>query len=363
MIDLVKLEIEGDFPPLGKCLRVTHRVDVVSESFTADRYWLYGEGADFEAQIKDERKSLWLTFCPLKILQGHNGIGSNNLRKLVMYSVLEICNHLNIPITPELEKKLCEGDYRLREVHVTELHKMPHALIPAFCQSIRGNAPDDLHAVPLDRGIGVRLWPNSRYRQVLIYDKVHYFMDKTWKHREVLVAGASNWTKASLQMRFDQLLDYLKQGIRIECRLKSAYLCRNKLDRGSAWTKQIARQEYIKMLSTIPLSDVPPVEGIEKIITELSGPEKALVLLWKDGRDPKKFASSKAAYYRLCKSIKEKSGIDIKRPCSNFPSGVSWPELIKPESIVPNPSFSRHSAIYFDTHDPVFIERLNAKKK
>lgn len=177
MIDFTKLFICGSFPSIGKVVHVGHRDDVVSSTFTADRYKLFNEGADYGLHLrnlKDGDQELEMSFCPAKVLQGHNGFGSNDLKGVVRAAVKLIFREHGIPLTAEIRAQLRSGDYRLAQVDIAELYRMPHSLIPALCDSIRRFGPASLQAVPLERGIGVRLWPHSDSRRVLIYDKLHY---------------------------------------------------------------------------------------------------------------------------------------------------------------------------------------------
>jgi len=187
MIDRIEMTIEGEFPPIGKTLAVGQRPGVTSHSYTADSYRLFGDGADYDLKLhtlKTGGQVLDIGFCPPKILQGHNGLGSNDLRGVARHAVERIFQDRRIPLTPAVKERLRTGDYRLREVHVAELHSMPHASIPALCSAIRRYSPDSLQAVPLEKGIGVRLWPNSRSRNIMIYDKLHYFNDVTARKPE-----------------------------------------------------------------------------------------------------------------------------------------------------------------------------------
>lgn len=357
MIDRIEMTIEGEFPPIGKTLAVGQRSGVVSHSHTADSYRLFGTGADYRLHLRELKsggQALDIDFCPPKILQGHNGLGSNDLIGLALHAVPLIFRDRGIPLSRDVQQRLIAGDYRLREVHVTEHHKMPHESIPALCSAIRRYGPDSLQAVPIERGIGIRLWPNSRSRSVLIYDKLHFFNDvtagKPFKHLDVLRAGidpnsyAHHWQA----INFEQLLEYLRQGVRIEVKLYSEFLKRRGLERGSAWTADIASRVRQDVLEEVPLGDVPLYSAVDQAIATASPTHRTLIALWAAGRDPRQFATSPATFHRHCKAIRQKYDLDIARPALLLPHSLSWPMLIAAESVLEQaPQFARGDDFFF----------------
>ena len=358
MIDRMEMTIDGEFPQIGKTLAVGHRAGVVSHSHTSDTYRLFGTGAGYRLhlrKLKSSGQALDIDFCPPKILQGHNGLGSNDLIGLALHAVPLIFRDRGIPLSSDVQQRLIAGDYRLREVHVTEHHKMPHGSIPALCSAIRRYGPDSLQAVPIERGIGIRLWPNSRSRSVLIYDKLRYFKDvtagKPFKHLDILRAGidpnsyAHHWQA----LNFRELLEYLRQGVRIEVKLFSEFLKRRGLERGSAWTADIASRVRQDVLEEVPLGDVPLSSAIDAAIATASPAHRTLIALWTAGRDPRQFASSPATFHRIAKAVRQRYGFDISRPSLDLPSPMLWLSLIASESIVERaPSFSRGDDFFFN---------------
>jgi hypothetical protein len=348
MIDLLKITIEGMFPQMGKL----GRIGETTVFFTKECIRIHGDGPEYWLQVREAGREIYLAFCPLKILQGHNGIGSNDVGALVEHAVRAIFKDLDIPLTRRVERRLQEGDYLLHEVHIAELHAMSHPLIPALCNAIRRYAPASLEAIPICPGVGIRLWPNSRYRRVLIYDKEHYFRDKPAKHQKLLLAAAKRFLALGLKIRFGKMLKYLRQGVRIEARLLAPYLKEHKLDRGYAWNAEVARREHLKMLSTIPIQNLPPISRAESVLTQLSGIQKAMVALWLEGRNPLDYASSRSTFYRHRQVIRARSGIDLTRPAVDLPEGVEWQALLSARSILATPSWALDSGFVFDPARP-----------
>ena len=373
MIDYAKIELAGAFPPLGKPLGVQQPSGHTTSSFTSDTYYLFGNGADFSAHLSPGRDLLTLGFCPPKILQGHNGLGSNDLIGVVRHAVLRILAGLKVKIDKAMQNRLKAGDYRLIEVHINELHTMPHAAIPALVHAIRRYGPDSLQAIPIEKGIGVRLWPNSDARQVLIYDKVAYFNDKPNKHHDVLHAGVEQGTFAwfGLNFDFDDLLAYLRQGVRIEVKLKRPFLKRvhkfqlmngplveTSLDRGSYWTADIANAVRRAVLQSVPLGDRVLTSVIDTAIGESSPVDATLLALWQAGRDPKDFNVPASTYYRRRTAILSKYGFDISTPWVDLPQSLTWTQLIDDSGVIERaPKWARGSGFVFKPKHPRQITR------
>jgi hypothetical protein len=120
-------------------------------------------------------------------------------------------------------------------VHVAEHYAMPASLIAKLCDDIRRYGTASLKATPISPGIGVRLWPGSRDREVLIYDKQNYFMDKLLRHKHKLLGKMPmSFERIGTGLYFDQMMDqYLAHGVRIETRHKRDLKNKNlSLDKG-----------------------------------------------------------------------------------------------------------------------------------
>jgi len=373
MIDFVEIELDGAFPALGKSVRVKQPSGHTTRGFTRDRYYLYGNGADFVARLSPAQDRLVLAFCPPKVLQGHNGIGSNDLRGVVRHAVRVILESLGIRVDRVLNEQLRAGDYRLNKVDINELHEMPHAAIAALVQAIRRRAPDEVQATPLERGIGVRLWPNSDSRQVLIYDKVTELLDRHARHDEVLYAGVDPGTFSyyGLSMDASALLEHLRQGVRIEVRLRRSYLVRaqrlalsdgtvvdSRLDRGEYWSHDTASVVRREILRSVPMSDEPLLSQVELAIAESRATDRTLLVFWHAGRDARALGVvPEATYYRRRRVLLDRYGLDISRPWIDTSIGVSWSGLIDDTSVIPPPRWARSGTFYFSTSRARGLER------
>ena len=360
MIDWVTMRLPGSFPNVGKLLRVLQPAGYETRTFTSEKSNLYTVGAEYTLQQgrSQTHEYLELKFCPPKILQGHNGLGSNDLRGLVKHVIPTIFEDRGLTLTKELKQTLRNADYELQEVHVTELLSMPHELIPALCAGIRRHAPDSLQATPLEKGIGVRLWPHSRDRKVLIYDKVQYFKDKPEKHLNLLLAGVARQSMTSIGMAwdFEKLKSYLGQGVRVECKLLGPYLRRNGLTKGSAWTRRVAREHYLAVLQAIPLEDIPFIDVIDGAISTAPMHLKPALALWKHRCDVGQFYT-RSSFLRHCQDLKNLYGFDVARPFMPLPHPLDWTELISARNIVRPPEWANESLFRFRPSNPVHLHR------
>jgi hypothetical protein len=352
MIDFFNITFAGDdFGTIGKPLRVRQPSGEVSRSYTDLTVRAHVLAPMFKAQIEARASRIRFWGCPLAWLQGHNGMGSNELHPLVARSVALVFAHLHRPVPASIERSLEARDYRVHELHVAEMHRMPHLQIPRLCDSIRRHAPSELQAVPLEdgKGIGVRLWPHSRDRRVILYDKYHYFMDGLIKHKKKLLGKlpAGSFERLGPSLDFGRMLDeHLKQGIRIETR-HQRNLKRLGLDKGSAWKPETARALHHQVLDTVPLGDVPELAAAESLLADANQDDHRLLALWLDGRDVRSFFDVSASYYRWRKHALSRFSVDVSRApiaCGD----CQWAQLISAASVIDMPAWAIESAFVFD---------------
>ncbi len=352
MIDFIDIRFHGtDFGDIGKKLSTLQRGGYVTQSSTAEVVGA-GRGAPFlNIKINRKNKELRIWGCPAKWLQCHNGIGSNDLHSVVASAVALVFAHLQRSVPASVQQTLDERSYGIAEVHVAELHRMPHALISAFCANIRRFAPDHLQATALEegKGIGVRLSPRSRERQILMYDKHHYFRDGSIRHRQMLLGhlDVQSFERLGPALYFDRLMDeHLNQGIRVETRHLRNLKPRG-LHIGSAWTPITARDLHLDVLADIHLSDLPPVAEAEALLSQCSQDDRRLIALWLDGRNVRDFFDAESTYYRWRKRVLRQFSIDVSSrpvPCTE----VQWSSLIAPSSLIETPDWAIDSPLFYE---------------
>lgn len=277
-------------------------------------------------------------------------MGSNDFRGLVKKTIRLAFETLEMDCPASVSKAIISGNYAVDEVHIAEHYAMPASLIAKLCNDIRRYGAASLKATPISPGIGVRLWPGSRDREVLIYDKQNYFMDKLLRHKHKLLGKMPvNFERIGTGLYFDQMMDqYLAHGVRIETRHKRNL--KNKespLSQGVAWSPDVARALHVKTVNGIPLQDLPPLDIREQIIKKADSKKRALIALWLGGRDPKTFCSSPATYYRHRKDILEEYGIDLSVPALMV-DGISWKSLTDPANIKEPPEWALESGFVYE---------------
>lgn len=351
MIDYFNISIKGsDFPAIGKELRTKQPSGAKTKSFTDVMVRVATGAPHFHMKVESRAKRIKLWGSPAQFLQCHNGMGSNDFRSLVKASVLLAFETLRLDCPRSVLDAISSGEYEVHEVHVAEQYRMPHALVRGLCDNIRRNADSSLQAVPLEKGIGVRLFPNSRDRQILIYDKHHYFMDGLMKHRiKLLGKMPRDFARSGRGLEFEMMMnEVLAKGIRIETRLKRLLNRKiNPLNRGNLWISETARQLHCEVLRDVPLSDLPPISVQEQLLATVSTGHKRLIALWLTGRNMQQFFDSDATYYRRRKIMLKLHNIDLSiKPIPNC--GIKWSDVISPCSIIEVPAWAKQCGFVYE---------------
>jgi Phage replication protein CRI len=351
MIDHFDITIRGDdFPPLGKEFTTKQPSGAESKSFTEVKVSVTSDAPSFRARVETKQKRMRFKGSPAQFLQGHNGMGSNDLQPLVEASVLLVFETLGIQVPASVMAAISTGEYDVHEVHVAEQYRIPHDLIGLLCDSIRRYGNSSLQAVPIEQGIGVRLWPNSQYTKVLMYDKHHYFMDDLEKHKIKLLGNMPmDFGRFGTSLEFGRMMEeVLAQGIRIETRSKLALNSpKNLLNRGVHWTPETARELHRKVVQNIPLADLPPIHIQEYFLATSNAGHKMFIALWLTGRDMRQFFKSDATYYRRRKELIRQYAFDMSIPpmpeCE-----IRWADLIAASSIIEVPDWAKESGFVYE---------------
>ena len=351
MIDHFDITIDGeDFPLLGKEFTTKQPSGAESKSFTEVKVCVSNDAPSFRARVETKQKRMRFKGSPAQFLQGHNGMGSNDLQPLVEASVLLVFETLGVECPASVMNAISTGEYDVHEVHVAEQYRMPHELIGPLCDNIRRHGNASLQAVPIEQGIGVRLWPNSQYTKVLMYDKHHYFMDGLNKHKIKLLGNMPmDFGRFGTSLEFGRMMDeVLAQGIRIETRSKLALNSKvHPLNRGVHWKPETARELHRKVVENIPLCDLPPIHAQEQLLATASADHRMLIALWLTGRDMRQFFNSDATYFRWRAAMMKQYGFDMSIP--PMPEcGTRWAEVIATNSIIEVPEWAKESGFVYE---------------
>jgi Phage replication protein CRI len=351
MIDYFNITVDGDdFPTIGKEFTTKQPGGARTKSFTEVKVRVATGAPWLHAKVETKEKRMRFWGSPAAWLQGHNGMGSNDFQPLVKASILLVFETLKLDCPASVLDAISTGEYDVDEVHVAEQYRMPHQLVGPLSDNIRRYGDSSLQSVPIDKGIGIRLWPNSRDRLVLIYDKYHYFIDKFWSHRKKLLGNMPlNIDRFGTEAAFEKMLDeVLEQGIRIETRAKLMLNSKtNPLNRGVHWKPETARELHRKVLESIPLADLPPIHIQEQLLATATADRKMLIALWLTGRDMRQFFNSDATYYRRRTQIIKQYGLDMSIP--PMPEcGIRWADVIAPSAIIEVPEWAKESGFVYE---------------
>jgi hypothetical protein len=351
MIDYFDITVEGgNYPRIGKTIITTHPSGMMSHS-TTEVVACAAKGAPyFKVQVDQRERKIRFWGSPSQYLQCHNGMGSNDFRALVSGTIPLIFESLKIKYPKDVSKAIDSGQYEVHEVHVAEQYRMPHPLIFAFCDNIRRYANSSLEVTPLDKGMGIRLYPNSRDRQVLLYDKYHYFMDGLSKHKTKLLGNMPmSFDRFGTSLEFDQMMEqFLAIGIRIETRFMRCLKSKaNPFNRGAHWKPETARQLHRQMLHDIPLADVPKIHLAEQMMTEPNVEYRTMLALWLAGREPRQFCNSAPTYYRRRNAILDRHGVDLSVPFLPD-AGIGWKDVIAEDALMEPPAWALESGFVYE---------------
>lgn len=351
MIDYFDITINGDdFPEIGKAVMTRHPGGAKTKSFTEVKVCADKEAPHFSARVENGAERMRFSGSPALWLQGHNGMGSNDFTGLVKASVLLVFETLKLACPASVMEALDTGNYAVDEVHVAEHYRMPEGMIHRLCDNIRRYADPTLEATPIRPGIGVRLHPNSRDRQILIYNKHHYFLDGLIKHkRKLLGRMPMDFDRVGTNLYFDHMLEqFLAEGARIEVRLKRCLKNKNRLfNHGSLWHPETARALHLETVQVIPLQDLPPLDKRELLLQTAKLEHRTLIALWLDGRRPMDFCKSPSTYYRRRQEVLQQYGIDLSIPALRD-DAINWGSITNAAAIMEPPDWAVEGGFVYE---------------
>jgi hypothetical protein len=340
-----------DFPEIGKAVRITHDSGAKTKSFTPVKVCIDTDAPVFEARYEPSKKRVRFSGSPGQFIQCQNGMGSNDFQAIVPKTVALVCETLKISCPTSVRKAIADGNYYVHKVDVAEHYRLDHRDIGALCDDIRRSAPTELQATPLAEGIGIRLYPNSRDRTVLLYDKYNYFQDHSRKHRIRLLGNMPrDFDRIGTSILFDKMMEeYLAKSVRIETRFSRSLRSKARpLNRGHLWTKDSALELHTALLQSIPITSTFAIDERDKLLASVKdGDTRRLLTLWFGGNRMQTFFDSPATYFRARKRVLKQFGIDLSvAPVST--SSINWKQLIDPSNILPLPDWALEYRFVFE---------------
>ncbi|MFM0160769.1 phage/plasmid replication protein, II/X family [Paraburkholderia sediminicola] len=311
MIDLLAIEIAHPHRAFG-----TKRIKEVNGQIRTAKHLsshirLAPAGAVVYATSLHNGTVIGIRCNPLKVLQGHNLFGTNNLHVLAPEIIVRILDHLDIAYTHDDVTKWVAGEFDIHAVDITHRYLLPEnvTLFDIRRHIIRNMAIERFFPAALRRGDGVRFDASSSHAAWLIYDKRKEMEDKRTHAFPVLAAVHGEQADDVWNL----LMDTAKRSARVELKLEKKYLEQHGLNRGSAWTALTANEVYDRELAALRLDHHKPMSVLRDSMDAVpSDTHRRTLALWAQGCDLKNlFCRASLAVHR--KAILEACGIDIDR--------------------------------------------------
>lgn len=248
---------------------------------------------------------------PLKVLQGHNVFGANNLRVLASEIISRVLDHLNIDYSDDNVAIWFAGEFDVRAVDITHRYHLAENVTVCDIRRhmIRNMAIERYFPAALRRGDGVRFDASSSHAAWLIYDKRKELEDKRTHAFPVLAAVHGDQADDVWNL----LTTTAKRSSRVELKLEKKYLEQHGLNRGSAWTATTANDVYDRELAALRLEHHTPMSVLRDSIAAVTNPVHRRTLeMWAIGSNLKSlFCRASLDSHR--KAILAACGIDIDR--------------------------------------------------
>jgi hypothetical protein len=311
MIDLLFLEIAHRHRAFGnKRIKISkdrqRKVTCFSSTVRLSR-----GGAKIKATSLRNGTAIHIVCNPLKVLQGHNVFGTNNLRALASEIIVRVLDHLNVTYTDSDVAAWVAGEFDILAVDITNRYRLPEnvTVFDIRRHMIRNMAIERYRPAAQRYGVGVRFNAASSYGAWLIYDKHKEMKDKRTHAFPVLAAVHDD----QADNVWNLLTSTVKSSVRVELKLGKAYLKQHGLNRGSAWTALTANEVYDRELAALRLERHKPMSVLRDSINAVTNNTyRRTLTLWARG-DNLKELYSRASLDSHRKVIIKACGIDIER--------------------------------------------------
>ncbi|HBC1013188.1 TPA: Replication-associated protein G2P [Escherichia coli] len=242
---------------------------------------------------------LYIDGNPSKFLQGHNVVGSDDLRGLAVSSYARVLSLLNIPHHLESYREVLKGNFKLSRVDINymfELGSLENVRAWLYAAEFKAKSR---HGRTCGKNGTVYWGQHSRRWGVKGYSKYDEHMSGKKGH--------------SLPDKFvyEGLLDWSRDKLRLECVFRSLELKRNNLDYGYGWNNETALKLFNEYISRLEMNNNVMIS--DKKVNDLPRFIQSTYLLWKQGVDLRGCLPSRT-FYRHRRQLLE-FGIDINFYC------------------------------------------------
>ncbi|WP_321867034.1 phage/plasmid replication protein, II/X family [Paraburkholderia tropica] len=273
------------------------------------KVFLRPHGASVDVMSLHAGTAIQIRGCPLKPLQGHNAFGSNDVCLLGGTLICAVLDALGITYTWEQRAAWFAGDFNLTEIHITERFALPEGMEQKqLYRHILTNSSWEFRPGCLNQGTGIRLGKPQNGPVLVMYDKAQELTDRRTRSFRHLRAVVGEANAASV---WKGLIAIASKSIRAELKVPKEYLNRNRLVRGSAWTRQTVDDVYWKEMAKLRFESHVPLNTLRPVINKvLDRPQRHALELWAIGHELRTlYPASSLARCRL--RIRQATGIDI----------------------------------------------------
>lgn len=261
-----------------------------------------------------------IAFCPMKVQGSGNCYGGNDLQLLFCECAPLIFDALGVSVPPSVRKLIKRGEYRLKEVHVTEHFYLGGYSISECIRELERALQGTYPIQRSIRGVGFEINPRSRRLVVLIYNKLWEFQKKGQKLYVERMAKANDWVRPLLGLELSIQQFSAAAGPRMEFRFKDHFFHKGQpLRIAKNWMPGTAEALYRQELADLTFpSRVDAVWARRKAEVDLTPQAMRTYLLWARG-EPKQVVTGTPDTWRVHqREIADVMGVDI----NSHPSAV-----------------------------------------
>ena len=268
--------------------------------------------------------------CPLKVLQGHNVFGTNNVVMLGNKIIVDVLKELGIKASEGQLRAWRKGEFRIDEIHLTHRFQLEsNSMVRRVVSHIHRYARRSLRAAYIDSGVGVTL--KGPHLEWLFYDKCLEFGDKRTKEQKYIQAVVGDRAESAGHC----LHQLASKSIRAELKLDKDYLQDDGLDRGKNWTTEKVIEIFTKELGVLRLGEMPSLPQLPEIYASVADVKlRDVLMLWGSGKDMSTHVG-KTTRERHRREIKKLLGIDIlKDQPALEPASINLSDIFDPSNML-----------------------------
>ncbi len=295
--------------------------------------WVRSVGSDGEGRATH----IYIDGNPSKFLQGHNVVGSDDLRGLAVTVYARILSQLNIPHHMQSYFEVLNGNFKITRVDINYMYLLETLEnVRAWLYAAEFKAKTR-HGRATGKGGTVYMGKNSRRWSLKFYSKYDEHM------------GGKKGHLIPSQFVYEGLLDWTKDKLRIELVLRSLELKELNLDLGKNWNNETVENVFSDYIGRLEMSQNTLLS--DKTIMELPRSARSTYLLWKQGANMREVLP-KTTFFRQRKQLLA-YGVDINFYCESPDSNNVIPLVrtleAKPAEI---PAWMYEKGLIFDYNRP-----------